>query len=182
MQPNESFCPNCGAKSPINQGQIFCPHCNTPNSPQNVCCVRCGKNLYKQGHFSAPLIIGLSVTALISVIVVLCIIFIPRNNKNGNEASVPTIAVTTEQPTHPPHPTPYGEPDKDPTPIPIKQHKTALYYITYSEFTDYDYAFSCPYPNNFYKISPLSDFTRLSLSADDKSGTIYICGTVNSSG
>ena len=64
-----------------------------------------------------------------------------------------------------------------PTPVPTQSYN----YYSYSTYRDYDYAFSCPYPDDMYKTSALSDFTRYCLGSYD-GGVIYICGTTNSAG
>lgn len=179
----ESFCPNCGAKVE-NPEFITCSHCGTANHHSNICCAGCGKKLRpeNQSNTATQLIIGLSIAAVLCIILVLFLLFKDKlfPNSERNPEPTATVAVATVKPTRPPAPTPYGDPE--PTPIPITTHKPSTAYHSYSTYTDYDYSFSCPYPNGFYKISPLSDFTRYSLASHDNSGKIYICGTINDNG
>ena len=178
----ESFCPNCGTKAD-EPAFITCSHCQTANHPSNICCAGCGKKLRQQNtnNSSTPLIIGLSIAAVLCIILVLFLLFKDKLFPNSERNPMPTATVVaTVKPTRPPAPTPYGDPE--PTPIPIKPHTPSVANQSYSTYTDYDYSFSCPYPDGFYKISPLSDFTRYSLEAHDNSGKIYICGTVNDNG
>ena len=159
----ENFCPNCGSRIQT-QRFINCPNCNAPNSFTNKCCSECGTPLrYSQQNglnkSQKALIISLSVAAAVCVIVVLLIIFMPSRKPQDNAVAVTPTAVPTENITHPPAPTPE--------------------YISYSTYNDYDYMFSCPYPDGFHRMSPLSDFTRLCRASNYDSGEIYICATYN---
>lgn len=175
------FCPNCGSRVQT-QNYIICPNCNTPNSITNKCCSECGTPLgYNQQNglnkSQKALIISLSVVAAVCVIVVLLIILMPSRKSQDNAIAVTPTAVPTESITHPPAPTPVYTPQ--PTPVPIKQHTPTPEYISYSTYNDYDYMFSCPYPDGFHSMSPLSDFTRLCRASNYDSGEIYICATYN---
>ncbi len=159
----------------------FCIYCGTENPSANRYCLNCGnllngeksigKTEQKSSNSYIPIIIGLCATAVICVIVAL-LILLPKPDPAPAPTPTP-VSTATPTPTPVPTPTPTPVPTPRPTPISI---------ITYSTYEDYTYTFSCPYPSGFYKISPPSDFTRYPLSANDGSGFIYICGTVNENG
>lgn len=188
IMPGESFCTKCGTRAQ-NSNSISCPHCGTPNHISNICCSRCGSKLNSNTQQKPVngLIIALSILASICVIAVILILLwdkiFPDSARTPEPTALPVVTtiVVTEKPTRPPNPTPYGEPE--PTPVPTAPPPPPKApYVSYSTYTDYTYSFSCPYPNGFYYISPLSDFTRRSLASHDDSGKIYICATTNSNG
>lgn len=188
VNDGEFFCPNCGTQIPqYTQTQqtnnfVLCSNCNAQNAVGSSHCYACGAklNMGKRPKSDTTLIIILSVIAIICVIGVLFILFggpflfkakTPMNN-------VDTVAYT-DNVSHPQAPEQTYTPK--PTPIPIEDPESPdrSHYVTYETYNDQKYAFSCPYPDVFYAISPLSSFTRLSLAANDGSGKIYICGTYN---
>lgn len=190
VNDGEAFCPNCGTQIPQNtqthqnNNYVLCSNCNAQNTVGSSHCYACGANLNvaKRPKSDTTLIIILSVVAVICVIGVLFILFggpFLFKAKTENAMNNVDSVAYTEDVAHPPAPKPKHTPK--PTPIPIEDHESPNrpHYVTYETYDDYEYSFSCPYPDEFYEISPLSSFTRLSLAANDGSGKIYICGTYN---
>lgn len=178
--------------------QIFCMHCGTPNPASNCFCLNCGKNLKEKPAIEStpyktpekrpeksymPIIIGLIIVAIVSVVVAIFVVFSdywfvlhndspePTETISVAQTQIPTVE-PTEEPTEKPTPTP----SMRPTPIPTQTND-----YSYSVYNDYDFAFSCPYPSDSYRIDhSVSKFHKYCINTYDGS-TIHICGT-NSNG
>ncbi len=173
VNSDEAFCSKCGSRvSPSDT--VICPNCKAVNPISNNCCLNCGSPLRPAPYVNndksqTPLIIGLIAASVICVIVALVVIF---TMSDSDKEVTPTKAVQTitavPERTKPPVVT------KRPTQTPHPTVAPKLSYYTYSSST---HSFSCPYPSNMHRISPLSDFTIYSLASNDDSGVIHICAT-----
>lgn len=173
VNSDEAFCSKCGSRvSPTDT--VICPNCKAVNPISNNCCLNCGTPLRPSSYVNndksqTPLIIGLIAASVICVIVALAVIF---TMSDSDKDTVPTKAIQTAstvvERTKPPISTKRPVKTSQPTITPKPN------YYTYTSST---HSFSCQYPSNMHRISPLSDFTIYSLSSNDDSGVIHICAT-----
>ncbi len=194
--PDSTVCAVCGETLPIIQEplrentasqQIYCKKCGMPNPVSNRHCSRCGMAFFGTDMKSAEkntektlnnIIIVLIVAAVVTCGIALCIFFggswfVSSSNIDDNTKATETIT-PTEEPTESPTPIPTPLPTLAPTVAP-----TYNPYVSYYMHRDSTYSMNCPYPSGFMSVTPLSNFTRLSLVANDGSGKIHLCATTN---